>query len=381
MLLLALLEWILHFLKVMKSFIAAFILSLAFLTSQAEAQNLCAELFAGPDLFASEHLQQVQAGKSALGHDVFLVARKNLEKKRLLLKPKISVAEWFDFRNTSERPGDIRWGAEFLPGHLKNVLGLKVLDQKGQVSSPMAPETAFVQLPAVKTVIEVYGHLEKGMQVQDPHYRILNFYETQAGAVSGRSYLFNFAHKSQLPFSSQGHLYEHDLNFHAYSSLVLPSYVSKALRLRAETFLDLVDYMGSRANNSPAEAQLKAALEKYVFRNFVERIDTSTGNLFASLMLLKNESISTIMTEVDVFLQVSFAGQTSPQSYVNALLSRENLGTNLSGVLKDYWAQAPAKFKQEDLTKAFVENPSEFYNDAQANLKKLNQVAEDILNK
>lgn len=365
----------------MKSFVVALILTLAFQTSKAEAQNLCAELFGVPESFVSEHLQQVQAGKTALGHDVFLVARKSLEKKRLLLKPKVQLADWFDFRNTSERPGDIRWGAEFLPNHLKNVLELKALDKNEQVISPMAPETFYIQLPAVKTVIEVFGLLEKGMQAQDPGYRILNFYETSGSAVSGRSYLYNFAHKSQLPFSSQGHLYEHDLNFHAYSSLVLPSYVSKALRLRAEAFLDLVDYVGSRANNSPAEAQLKAALEKYVFRNFVERIDTSTGNLFASLMLLKNESISTIMTEVDVFLQVSFAGQASPQNYVNALLGRENLGTNLSGVLKDYWAQAPAKFKQEDLSRAFIENPSEFYNDAQANLKKLNQVAEGILKK
>jgi hypothetical protein len=365
----------------MKSFVAALILTLAFTSSAAEAQNLCAELFAGADIFGSEHLQQVKAGKSVLGHDVFLVARKNLEKKRLLLKPKIQTAEWFDFRNTSERPGDIRWGAEFLPANLTALLGLKTLDQTGQSSSPMAPETMYVQLPAVKTVSEVYRLLEQGMQAQDPHYQILNFYETQASAISGRTYLSNFAHKSQLPFSGQGHLYEHDLNFHAYSSLVLPYYVSKALRLRAEAFLDFVDYVGTGSQNSKPAADLKPALEKYVFRNFVERIDTSTGNLFASLMLLKNESISTIMTEVDVFLQISFAGQTSPQKYLNTLLVKENLGSDLPRLLNDYWAQAPAKFKQDDLSPAFIANPSEFYNDAQANLKALNSVAEGLLKK
>lgn len=347
----------------------------------AGAQNLCAELFAEPETFQSEHLQQVQAGKSALGHHVFLVARKKLEKKRLLLKPKVTMAEWSDFRNTSERPGDIRWGAEFLPANLKAILGLKSLDQAGQLSSPMAAETMYVQLPAVRTVTDVFTLLEQGMQVHIPNYRILNFYETQASAVSGRSYLTRFAHNSQLPFSSQGHLYEHDLNFHAYSSLALPHYVTKALRLRAEAFLDLVDYVAARSQNSKAEAELKVALEKYVFRNFVERIDSSTGNLFVSLMLLKNESISTIMTEVDVFLQISFAGQTSPQKYLNTLLAKENLGANLTAILADFWAQAPIRYKQEDLSQAFISNPSEFYNDAQANLKALNQVAGDLLKK
>jgi hypothetical protein len=365
----------------MKSLMAALILTLAFLTSPAEAQNLCAELFSGPDIFASEHLQQIDAGKTVLGHDVFLVKRRTLEKKRLLLKPKVQLAEWFDFRNTSERPGDIRWGPEFLPANLKTVLGLKTFDQKGKASAPMAPETFAVQLPVVQTVIEVFKLLEAGMHVYDPHYHILNFYEAPIGAVSGRTYLVNFARGSRLPFSSRGHLYEHDLNFHAYSSLVLPGYVSKALRLRAEAFLDLIDYVGSRAEHSKAEADLKVALEKYVYRSFVERIDSSTGNLFASWMLLKSEKLSTIMAEVDLFLQVSFAGQTSPQKYINTLLGRENLGAILPGVLNDYWAQAPAKFKQRDLSQAFVENPAEFYNDAQASLKTLDLVAAGLLKK
>lgn len=360
---------------------AALILILVFQSKKAEAQNLCAGLFAGAEIFESAHLHQVQVGKTSLGHDVFLVARKKIETKRLLLKPKITLAEWSDYRNTSERPGDIRWGAEFLPVNLKALLGLKALDSAGQVSSPMAPETSFVQLPTVSTVVETFRRLENSMQAHDPQYQILNFYETLPSAVSGRSYLAQFAHKSQLPFATQGHLYEHDLNFHAYSSLVLPSYVTKALRLRAEAFLDLVDYVSSRAPNSKAEADLKSALEKYVFRNFVERIDSSTGNLFASLMLLKNESISTLMSEVDVFLQISFAGQVSPQSYVNTLLAKENLSPLMTAILNDYWAQAPAKFKQNDLTKAFVENPSEFYNDAQANLKALERAAGDLLKK
>lgn len=360
---------------------AALILTLAFQASKAEAQSLCAGLFAGAEIFESSHLQQVQVGKTTLGDDVFLVARKKIETKRLLLKPKVTLAEWSDYRNTSERPGDIRWGAEFLPTNLKTVLGLKTLDSAGQVSSPMAPETNFVQLPTVNTVVEAFRHLERGMQVHDPQYRILNFYETLPSAVSGRSYLAQFAHMSQLPFAAQGHLYEHDLNFHAYSSLVLPSYVTKALRLRAEAFLDLVDYVRARAPHSKVEDDLKTALEKYVFRNFVERIDSSTGNLFASLMLLKNESISTLMTEVDVFLQISFAGQVSPQGYVNTLLAKENLGPQLPAILNDYWAQAPAKFKQGDLSKAFIENPAEFYNDAQANLKALDRAAGDLLKK
>ena len=363
-----------------KSFITALLLTLSFASFAARAQGLCTNLFSGAEHFESNHLKQVKTSQSVLGHDVFLVARKNIEKKRLLLKPKIEIAEWFDFRNNLDRPGDIRWGAEFLPSGLKEVLGLKTWDHSGQASAPMSHETSLVQLPTVKTVSAIYSSLENRMQQQDPNYRILNFYEAKDHAISGREYLTRFAHESLLPFSTQGHLYEHDLNFHAYSSLVLPGYVSKALRLRAEAFLDLVSYMETRSVHSK-NTELKKSLEKYIFRKFVERIDTSKGNLFAAMMLLKNESISALMTEVDVFLQVSFVGQTSPQKYLNTLLERENMGPGLHEVLNEYWSQAPAKFKQDDLSQAFVHNPAEFYNDAQANLKALNQAAENLLKK
>ncbi len=359
---------------------ASLLMTITFFGAAAGAQGLCSNVFEGllEGPFESNHLQQVQFTTTRLGEGAFVVTRKSVEKKRLLLKPKIEISDWADYRKSHDRPGDIRWGAEFLPSALKEILGLKTLSASGQLSSPLGAETAFVQLPTAQTVASVYKQLETAMQKADPLYKILGFYVTGSKTVTGREYLERFALKSLLPFAKQGHLYEHDLNYHAFSSLLIPPIASKALRLRAEAFLDLLDFIGKKTATLPAILPLKKSLEKFVYENFVERLDTSTGNLFPALMLLKNESLSTQMSEVDVFLQLTFARQTSPQSYVETLLSREKFSPELSPILNEYFSQAPAKFKQEDLPKGFVENPAEFYNEAQSHIKDLNQAAENL---
>lgn len=366
-----------QFLKLMKSFIFAVMLSFAVSLPQAGAQSLCADLFSEQQIFSSEHLEQVQVRHTSLGHDVLLIQRKTKMKKRLLQKPVMEFAEWSDYKTNPDKPGDIRWGAESLPEPLKNLLGLRTFDSQGQATPVMANETMFVQVPTAATVTKVFGLLEKQIQKQDAQFRIVNFYEAH-GLLSGKEYLERFAFKSELPLATQGHLFEHDLNFHVYSSLILPSPAAKALRARVELFLDFMKYAESRAFSSKAEAELKIDLEKALLPELVERIDYSTGNLFRAALRMKGEPIHKIMGEIQELHEIAFMDQTSPAAYLKKFLDRPQLGTMLKTVLNDYLVQMPAKYQAEDLPASFIRNPAELYNDVHSNVKILSQAAEQI---
>ncbi|MNT09610.1 hypothetical protein D3C72_1443990 [compost metagenome] len=141
--------------------------------------------------------------------------------------------------------------------------------------------------------------------------------------------------------------------------------------------LEFKSFLQERSAKSSSAKEILQVLDKTVLPELVERVDISTGNMFQAVVRLEKESLSKIMTEVDDILDLAFMGQTSPQMHLMHLLNRPELGESMLPHLREFLDQLPEKYKNEDLTKAFVENPAELYNEARAQLKLLNSIVAD----
>lgn len=320
-------------------------------------------LFRLPVVFESQHLKQVKSDPNIQGAEFLLIQKK-------------IFSEWFDYKTNPDKPGDIRWGSQYLPLQLKNFLGLKSFNKNNIEIEILANEVHHVQVPTVNTVIARFKMLKERMLVKDPAFKIIGFYETTGHANSDQYYLERFSQESLLPFSNNGHLFEHDLNFHVYSSLVIPSHMTAALQTRVTLVLNFKKFLEDRSVKLDSARGVLKVLEKTVLPELVQRVDISTGNMFQAVVRLEKESLSKIMTEVDDILDLAFMGQTSPQMYLLHLLNRPELGELLLPHLREFLDQLPQKYKNEDLTKAFVENPAELYNEARTHLKVLNSIAD-----
>ncbi len=164
------------------------------------------------------------------------------------------------------------------------------------------------------------------MHLKDEHFRIINFYETDGHANSDQSYLERFSYETLLPFSNRGYLFEHDLNYHVYSSLVIPSHMTKALQTRVTLVLEFKSFLQERSAKSSSAKEILQVLDKTV----LPEIGRASGHLHRQHIsgcraLRKRKSFKKDHDEVDDILDLAFMGQTSPQMHLMHLLNRPEL--------------------------------------------------------
>ncbi|GEM_PF-2777190 len=350
----------------------------------ANAQLSCGPVFlnhvAAPVTpFQSHHLEQVHSGKGRLGQEFITVQRKTVEKKRLLRKSLSEPAEWHDFQINPDKPGDIRWGAQYLPAALKEMLGINALNRQGQSVDAVSPEVFYIQVPTPANGHRVLAHLESKMKQKIPDYKLINFYETGGNILSGLQYLQNFAARAELPISKEGHLFEHDLNYHFYSSLVTPSFFTKALQSRAQVFLEFHRFVKEQSTHSRQYADLFKVLNENHLPELVERIDLSTGNLFGSTVRMKSENLHKIMNEVQESLDHAFLGETTPYDFLGKFLKRYPANGLAEMAHREFAPALSDKYFEIDITRDQLNNPGELYNEAQSQLKEFNRIAAELL--
>lgn len=328
--------------------------------------------------FQSHHLEQVYSGKGRFGQEFITLQRKAVEKKRFLRKTVSQSAEWHDFQINPDKPGDIRWGAQFLPTALKEMLGINALNRQGQSVDALSPEVFYVQVPTPATGRRVLTHLESKMKQKNPHYKLINFYETGGDILSGLQYLQNFASRAELPISKEGHLFEHDLNYHYYSSLVTPSFFTKALQNRAQVFLEFHRFVKEKSLHSREYAELFKALSENHLPELVERIDLSTGNLFGSTVRMKSENLHKVMNEVQESLDHAFLDETNPYDFLGKFLKRYPVNGLAELAHREFAPTVSDRYFETDITKEQLNNPGELYNEAQSQLKEFNRIAAEL---
>lgn len=350
----------------------------------ALAQLNCGPVFLGQitsspaGIFQSHHLEQVYSGKGRFGQEFITVQRRAVEKKRFLRKNTSELAEWHDFQINPDKPGDIRWGAQYLPSALKEMLGINALNRQGQNVDAGSPEVFYVQVPTPATGHRVLTHLESKMKQKNSDYKLINFYETGGDILSGLQYLENFAARAELPISKSGHLFEHDLNYHFYSSLVTPSFFTKALQNRAQVFLEFHRFVKEKSAHSRQYAELYKVLNENHLPELVERIDLSTGNLFGSTVRMKSENLHKIMNEVQESLDHAFLGETNPYDFLGKFLKRYPANGLAEMAHREFAPEVADRHFETDVTKEQLNNPGELYNEAQSQLKEFNRIAAEL---
>ncbi|MFS4459834.1 hypothetical protein [Bdellovibrio sp. HCB2-146] len=361
----------------MMKFIFATLLSITLMGPLARAQGLCGELF-GRDIFESHHLREAGLRTNLLSWDVILLERKTFQKKQFLRKARLETYEWSDFKINPDKPGDIRWGVQFLPESLRTLMGLEFLNQQGQKISLHDGDIHYVQVPTPATIRKVMELLSKKFKERNAEYDLMNFYETSNAVLSGKSYLEGIAKNGEMPLAGQGHLFEHDLNYHVYSGLVLPPYVLKAIRDRAELLLGFIKFV--EKHPAAQTGSFKQHVNEAVVHNMVESIDIATGNLFKVTIRSDNEKIGDVMHEVQESIDFLFHRQKSPYDFFVKFMMAHPLKPESRALVKEYADSVAAQYRKEDLDGKFLENPTELYNDARAQLRYLDALAKEIIN-
>lgn len=362
--------------KFMMKFILATLLSITLMGPLVQAQGVCGDLFSR-DIFESHHLREVEVRKSLFSWDVILLERKSYEKKSFLRKPRLETHEWSDFKINPDKPGDIRWGVQFLPESLRTLMGLEILNKQGQKLSLQSNEIQYVQVPTPATIRSAIALLSKKFKERNAEYGLMNFYETGHAVLSGKSYLEGIAKNGEMPLARQGHLFEHDLNYHVYSGLVLPPYVLKAIQERVELLLGFIKFIENHPETQTGS--LKQHVNEAVVPNMVESIDIATGNLFKVTIRSDNEKIENVMHEVQESLDFLFKRQKSPYDFFVKIMTEYPLKSESRALVKEYADSVDARYRKEDLDGNFLENPSELYNDARAQLRYLDMLAKEII--
>jgi hypothetical protein len=258
------------------------------------------------------------------------------------------------------------------------MLGINALSRQGKSLEAMSPEVFYVQIPTPATGRRVLSHLESKMRQKDPGFKVINFYETGGDILSGLQYLQNFAARAELPIAKEGHLFEHDLNYHYYSSLVTPSFFTKALQNRAQIFLEFHRFVKEKSMSSRQYADLFKTLNENHLPELVERIDLSTGNLFGSTVRMKSENIHKIMNEVQESLDHAFLGESTPYDFLGQFLKRYPANGLAEMAYKEFAPAAADRHFEIDVSKAQLKNPAELYNEAQSQLKEFERIATEL---
>jgi hypothetical protein len=333
---------------------------------QAGAQNLCSVVFTKSALtFESKHLKETKALVDADGLGVLLIQKKANE-------------EWYDFKTAPDRPGDVRWGMEYLPESLRQLLNLAAYDAHGKPVAVTSENLRTLQLPTTKLIQQKFAKLAAKLKIVMPDHLLIQYYETKEITSSNRLYLENFVKESKLPLSDQGHLYEHDLNYHVYSSFVLPKRFVEALKIRAELLLEFNAFIKKEAEHSNQAKEIAKIISSIVLHDYVSRVDASTGNMFQVVVGMEKENLNLIMSEMMIILEYSLINQPSPQLHLLHLLNRPELNESMLPYLQKFLSSLPEKYKKEDLDQTFLQNPAELYNESRSVFKQITKAAEGL---
>ncbi|MBY0470964.1 hypothetical protein K2X30_07315 [bacterium] len=119
--------------------------------------------------------------------------------------------------------------------------------------------------------------MKKKLQAQDPTIELIKFYPSQ-GPEKGLKYVRSIAEDFSLPHGGQGFLYEHDLNYHLISTLLMPDKLKQGLRVRAQLLMELRKFL---EKNPPKDPKLRDFLKYFdtdVLNKATSHFDT-VGNL------------------------------------------------------------------------------------------------------
>lgn len=352
---------------------------LVLLAIPGHAQQACSGIFSSSkEIFQSHHLMEIQTRKESLGQEVLVLQRKSEIQKKLFRKEKEVQKDWADFSINPDKPGDVRWGAQHLGPAMKTLLGLKTFDQQGKEVAPTSDAVFYTQTPSVPTILHSFKLLEAKMKQQNPEFQWIGFFQTGAGTLSGKTYVEKIVKDGTMPISSQGHLYEHDLNYHVYSSFVMPPQFVKALRSRMEVFMGFVKYMEAQPGTKE-NAQVRYLLEQKLLEEVVSRVDTATGNFFKTVIRDSDKGLNHTMNEVFDSLDIALLSQLSPREYFLELTGSKDWGADLNKAAREYARTLPESAKQQDLPDFYFKNPAEFYNQANSLFKALEKAASEVI--
>ncbi len=352
---------------------------LVILAIPGHAQQACSGVFASAkEVFQSHHLLEVSSRKESLGQEVLILQRKSEVQKKLFRKAKEVQKDWADFSINPDKPGDVRWGAQHLGPAMKTLFGLKTFDQQSREVAPTSDAVFYTQTPSVPTILHGFKLLEAKMKQQNPEFEWIGFFQTGSEILSGRTYIERIVKDGKMPISRQGHLYEHDLNYHVYSSFVMPPQFVKALRSRMDVFMGFIKYMEAQPATKE-NAQVRYLLEQKLLEEVVSRVDTATGNFFKTVIRDNDKGLNHTMNEVFDSLEIALLSQLSPREYFLELTGSKAWGADLNKVAHEYARMLPESAKQQDLPDNYFKNPAEFYNQANSIYKALEKAAAEVI--
>jgi hypothetical protein len=333
---------------------------LGFSKASAAEQVRCESLLldsSAHSAFESETKIQVGSARGLFGEEVL----------RITLKLR---GLWAVFNGEVDNPGDLTWAFEHVPSSLKKLFSVKAFDQNHAelIQATSSEKISIVEIPSARETNRASTALEKYMRVVDSKIALFKFYSAD-GVISSIEYIKNLA-LLKLPMASMGSIFEHDFNYHFLSALVTPAYVTTAIQHRAQLLSRYIDFMQSK---DPAFAE-KIASEA------ASGFDTTVGNFFMNVMVLKNEAPhAELMQVISEQLRSTFFDQFTPSGFLDALIrSAKPNSKNISAYLEFRKSLSPQD-TQIDLPKDFYTNPESLCDESLKWLKKLNTAAQQFL--
>lgn len=344
-------------------------------------------------IFQSPRLQETAAQRGHFGGRILSIQQKTYAPKKLFGGGSEKSYAWYDYGTQADQPGDMRTASEFLPTQLKQYFSIKALRlDLTEVLQPKSDEIKILTIPDFKESSSGLKVLEAEVQKKDSNFKMFHFYEA-AQIVTGKTFLQNLATQAAFPLSSQGHLFEHDFNYHFLSALVTPPRIVKAVQKRAQIILLFHDYVIKNAGRFANLKSLSKDYENKVFKNATQRFDL-LANVFVHLIANKNtHSLEINLKEMTTDLQNIFLQAESPKAYLQNLLAQSHLtpyfgnrkfDTDLSNLFADFEMQLPDTFLKKDLQSVWLSNAMYLDHEVQAQMHLLNDVAasrlESVLN-
>lgn len=332
----------------------------------------------GAQLFSSFRLQEVGRVPGRFGGSILTIGRKSLGNGQ-----KVS---WEDYSTKTDLPGDMRWALHDLAPAIKGLFSFSGLGKDLQpIKNQQFDALEYVTVPNWTEVHTGLEALKSLAQKQNMDIAILNFYSTDK-VTGGRKYLSMLAEELKLPMTSQGHAFEHDLNFHFVSSFFTPTFIARAMQNRAQIVLEFEKFLKEYPRRTRSQAQnfevFETVMRKELMIDVIYRMDTQ-----ANFVNIYNGRSAPGMIE-EIFKAMLMRSYT-PRDYLVSLVSHHfgevvsmnrSLAQDFQMAFDEFLAGLSERYSKEDVPRGFFDNPNVFKQGAEQQLRDLETLASQLMN-